>query len=291
MILKNIFNLQLFAEESTQAAVESTSTNVDSGETTTTSDAGMTTQETEVSTKPTFEEMIKGEYKKDFDSRVQKIINERFKDHKPLSDYKKNSEHLMSYLSERFGKGVDDFEGILDAIRFDDSYIEAQALKEGKTPEEYREKLKAQVERDNLTRENNDLKKQIQEREKAEADERSRILFEEDVRKVKEAYGDFDISAEMKNADFVDLLRRGVPMKAAYEVVNRDKIIANAMHYTADKVKEQVTNNIKARGSRPAENGLTSQAASATKTDVSNLTREGLNDIMKRVARGEKITF
>lgn len=290
MILKNLFNLQLFADGDGQAAAESTSeaVSVDSGENTSSLAAAENNVETQ---KPTFDEMIKGEYKQDFDNRVQKIINQRFKDHKPLADYKKNSERLMTFLGERFGKTADDFDGILNAMRYDENYIENQAMKEGTSSDEMRQRLKFQYEKDDLARENAELKRQIDERNNAETEAANREKFNADIKAVQNVYSDFKIENEMNNPDFVDLLRRGVPMQAAYEVVNRDKILSNAMHYTAQKVSEQVTNNIKARGARPTENGVSSQAASSVKTDVSNLTIKELADIHRRVARGEKITF
>lgn len=290
MILKNLFNLQLFADGDGQAAAESTSeaVSVDSGENT----ASLAAAENDVETqKPTFDEMIKGEYKQDFDNRVQKIINQRFKDHKPLADYKKNSERLMTFLGERFGKTADDFDGILNAMRYDESYIENQAMKEGTSSEEMKQRLKFQYEKDDLARENAELKRLLDEKNNAETEARNIEAFNEDARKTKEVYNNFELATEMQNEEFVSYVRKGIPLRKAYELTHLDELLSNAMHYTAQKVSEQVTNNIKARGARPTENGVSSQTASSVKVDVSKLTSKELADIRRRVAAGEEISF
>ena len=99
------------------------------------------------------------------------------------------------------------------------------------------------------------------------------------------------LNAEMKNPKFLDLLRANIDLRTAYEVLNNDKIIPAAMQFTAKQVEQKLTNKIVANGARPSENGMTSQSASLTKSDVSQLTPEDRREIARRVARGEKIRF
>ena len=63
------------------------------------------------------------------------------------------------------------------------------------------------------------------------------------------------------------------------------------MQFTAKQVEQKLTNKIVANGARPTENGMTSQSASLTKSDVSQLTKADRAEIARRVARGEKIRF
>lgn len=63
------------------------------------------------------------------------------------------------------------------------------------------------------------------------------------------------------------------------------------MAYTAQKVREKVVEDIRARGMRPSENGAVSSPAAVTKTDVNALTKAQREEIEKRVLRGEKIRF
>ena len=85
------------------------------------------------------------------------------------------------------------------------------------------------------------------------------------------------------------LLNCGV--RTAYEVIHKDEIIPAAMHMTAKTVEQKLTNKIIAGGARPSENGNSSQGASVTKSDVSQLTKADRAEIARRVARGEKISF
>jgi len=55
--------------------------------------------------------------------------------------------------------------------------------------------------------------------------------------------------------------------------------------------EKAVVDNIRARGSRPSENGTSSQSAFIVKDDVSKLSKEDRRNIAKRVMMGEKITI
>lgn len=55
--------------------------------------------------------------------------------------------------------------------------------------------------------------------------------------------------------------------------------------------EQAVIQNIRAKGTRPTENGISSQSAFTIKDDVSKLTKADRAAIAKRVARGEIIEF
>jgi hypothetical protein len=80
-------------------------------------------------------------------------------------------------------------------------------------------------------------------------------------------------------------------VRTAYELTHKDEIIAGAMQFTAKTVEKKIADKIAANGARPTENGLNSQSASLTKSDVSQLSKADILDIQRKVARGEKISF
>jgi hypothetical protein len=80
-------------------------------------------------------------------------------------------------------------------------------------------------------------------------------------------------------------------VKTAYEVVHKDEIIPAAMQFAAQQIEQKVTNKIKAGGTRPSENGMSSQSAAVVKSDVSQLSKEDRAEIIRRVQRGERIRF
>jgi hypothetical protein len=107
----------------------------------------------------------------------------------------------------------------------------------------------------------------------------------------KAVYPSFDLDTEMRNPEFVKLLKSGVDVRTSYEVLHKDEIIPAAMQFTAQKVGQQITNKIIANGARPVENGINSQSSAIVKSDVSQLSKDDRAEIIRRVARGEKIRF
>ena len=108
---------------------------------------------------------------------------------------------------------------------------------------------------------------------------------------LKGKYPQFDLQLEAQNDQFVRMLRSGVPMEHAYRVMHMDEILGDSVRAMAQQTEQRVVNNVRARGSRPAENGTSSQGAFTYKDDVSKLTRKDRAEIAKRVARGETIRF
>ena len=113
----------------------------------------------------------------------------------------------------------------------------------------------------------------------------------QEEQEAKKVYPSFNMQAEMQNPEFVKLLRSNVNVRTAYEVLHKDEIIPAAMQFTAKTVESKLAKKIAANGSRPAENGMSSQASSVVKSDVSQLTKMDIAEISRRVARGEKISF
>lgn len=80
-------------------------------------------------------------------------------------------------------------------------------------------------------------------------------------------------------------------MKHAYEVLNLDGIKSRAAKDAAEAAEKNVVEGIRARGTRPNENGTSSQNGITTATDISKLSLKEITSIMERARSGEKITF
>lgn len=63
------------------------------------------------------------------------------------------------------------------------------------------------------------------------------------------------------------------------------------MQYAAQTAAKRVADSVAANSKRPVENGVTSQGAVNSQTDVNKLTKAQREEIERRVARGERITF
>lgn len=232
-----------------------------------------------------FEKLIKGEYKDLYDARVQDTVQKRLKGTKETVDKYNSLTPMFEKLSAKYGVDATDVEALMKAIDEDDSYYEQEALDKGISVEEVKRVHK-------MERENAELKKQLdQQREKENAD-RTVAEWIRQSEQVKAMYPSFNLEAELQNPRFIELLQLpGVKVKDAFELIHKDEIIGSAMQFTAKTVEKKLTDKIIANGARPSENGISSQSASVVKSDVSKLTHADIDEVRRKVARGEKITF
>lgn len=231
-----------------------------------------------------FEELIKGEYKDLYDAKVQDTIQRRLKNSKETVDRYNALTPTLEMLAKKYGVDPHDIEALNKAIQDDDAYYEEEALRLGVSVEALKEKTK-------LERENAQLRAEMQ---KQEAKEKGAQLYQqwmEQAERAKNIYPSFDLRAEMQNPKFVDLLKANIDVRTAYEVIHKDDIIPAAMQFTAKTVEQKLTNKIIANGARPTENGISSQSGAVVKSDVSQLSKADRDEIIRRVARGEKIRF
>ena len=294
-------NLQLFAEGSGTGAEGSSA---DSGFATTdvgvkdnplanvkygkqedsvqTTDAQTTETEPTVDRKAEFKKLIKGEYKDEYGAEVENIVQNRLKGTKEKVARLESLTPLLEMIANKYGVDSNDAEALIKAIEDDDSYFADEAMERGITVDELKRIRK-------IERENADLKKQMEEQNRQENANKLYQKWFEESESAKQFYPNFDVQAELQNEDFARLLMAGIDVKSAYEVIHKDEIIGGAMQYAAKTVEKKVVDKIKANGSRPVENGISSNSAAVVKTDVSQFTDADMDEIIRRVRNGEKI--
>ena len=231
-----------------------------------------------------FEALIKGEYKDLYDQRMQDTIQKRLKGTKETVEKYEALTPTLEILAKKYGVDATDIKALNKAIEEDDSYFEEEALEKGISVEQLKEIRK-------MEKENAELKKQMEEQNRKDNANKLYSQWMEQADKTKSVYPSFDLRAEMQNPQFVNLLRSNVDVRTAYEVLHKDEIIPAAMQFTAKTVEQKLTNKIIANGARPAENGNSSQSATVVKSDVSQLSKADRQEIIRRVQRGEKISF
>ena len=235
-----------------------------------------------------FEKLIKGQYKEQYDARVQDTIRNRLKGKDSqiadLTDKQNAVAPILELLAKKYGVDAADIESLNKAIQADDSYFEQEAMERGMSVKD----LKAirQIEQENA-----DLKRQMQEQQTKEKADKLYAQWLQQEQDTKKVYPSFDMQAEMQNPKFVDLLKSNIDVRTAYEVLHKDEIIPAAMQFTAKTVEQKIAKKIAANGARPAENGMSSQSPSLVKSDVSQLSKADRQEIIRRVQRGEKIRF
>lgn len=232
-----------------------------------------------------FEKLIKGEYKNEFDARMQDTIQKRLKSTKETVEKYEALTPTLELLAKKYGiKDATDINALNKAIEEDDAYYEEEALEKGISVEQLKEIRK-------MEKENAELKRQMQEEQAQKNASQLYSKWLNEAEQTKGVYPSFDLQAEMQNPRFLDLLKSNVDVRTAYEVLHKDEIIPAAMQFTAKTVEQKLANKIIANGARPSENGNSAQSASRTKSDVSTLSNADMDEIIRRARQGERITF
>lgn len=224
------------------------------------------------------------EYKDLDDARVQNIVQKRIAKYKDTEAKYNEISPVLEMLGKKYGVKSDDLASLRKAIEEDDSYYEDEAMELGISVKQLKEVKKVQ-------RENAELQKQLQEQATKERVAQDYAKWMEQARQAQAVYPNLDIRAEINNQQFADLLKAGIDVKTAYEVIHKDELIPQAMRIAADKAASNITTKIIANGQRPMENGSGGKATAVTKSDVKALTKADRDEIARRVAKGERITF
>ena len=231
-----------------------------------------------------FEALIKGEFKDLYDARVQDTIQKRLKGSKETVDKYNELTPTLEMLARKYGVDASDIKALNKAIEEDDAYYEEEAMERGITVEQLKSVRK-------MERENAELKKQLEDQSNRERAERDVAVWMKQAEQAKHSFPNLDLGEELKNPQFINLLRSGVGVETAYFAMHHRELVPQAMQYTAKAVEQKLTNKVIANGARPTENGISSQASVVVKSDVSQLSKADRAEIIRRVARGEKIKF
>ena len=234
-----------------------------------------------------FDELIHGKYKQDFDARVQAIVQDRLKNSKKSDETLSKLQPVLQMLGSQYGIDASDISSI-DADAFaqkvldDRKYYEQEAAEKGIPIDAYMKMKRVERENDMLRRQGQQY---LAEQQRREQFGRLMSQFED----VKQVYPHADFKTEMENPAFGRLVANGVDARTAYEVIHRDEIQRGAMQYAVQRTKEQVAASMAANSRRPVENGNTATPASITKEDPSTWTAEDRREIRRRVQNGERI--
>ena len=231
-----------------------------------------------------FEALIKGEFKDLYDAKMQDTIQKRLKGSKETVDKYNELTPTLEMLARKYGVDASDIKALNKAIEEDDTYYEEEAVEKGVTVEQLKTIRK-------MERENAELKRQMEEQTNKERAERDVAEWMKQAEQAKHSFPNLDLGEELKNPQFINLLRSGVGVETAYFAMHHRELVPQAMQYTAKAVEQKLTNKVIANGARPTENGISSQASVVVKSDVSQLSKADRAEIIRRVARGEKIKF
>ena len=113
----------------------------------------------------------------------------------------------------------------------------------------------------------------------------------QESRALKREYPGFSLRREMQSPDFARLIAGGVSMRRAFETVHFSEILFGAMQRAAKESQMRALEEIRQRGMRPAENGLSPRGGTAVKKSAGEFTREERQSLIRRLERGEKVAL
>lgn len=239
-----------------------------------------------------YDEFIKGEGKEFYTEDTQKIVSKRVNELKTMEEKMGKLQPFMDALADKYNLSSDDLEGLMKAIQGDrDFFTEAAAEAGMENPETYREFREAQ----RKLKATQDAQKRQQEAQEA-ARKRSFVeqkmkAWQDEATALKGKYPSFSFESDSANPQFMSMLRSGVSIEAAYRALHHDEIVAGEVNNAKAQTEKALVDNIRAKGSRPAENGTSSASTFTYKSDVSKLNKADRAEIARRVARGERIEF
>lgn len=290
---KTIFNLQLFAEEGTGAdtssLAQSSAADVGTGPSAGTSMDGQAADNGEAES---FDSLIKGKYKKEYDAKLKATMDKRFKNQ---MDYQKKYDSLrpaLDMMAEKYGMDPSqdlDIEALTKKITDDKSLYEKEAFEKGID-------VDTLMYQKGLERDNRYLRQMQQEQAQHEANVQLFNRLHGIAEEVKGIYPDFNLDAEMENPSF-----RGImstleqagdrnAMRTAYEVIHKDEIMATSMQYASQKTAQGIASTIMAGKGRPVENHMSSGGAAAlSDKDPRTFTKADFERLKREAERGKKV--
>ena len=138
-----------------------------------------------------------------------------------------------------------------------------------------------------LIEENRRLKKLHMEQLRSMEAKNKVQTWKNEAEEVKRIYPEFDLKEELSNPEFIRLLKLGINLKSAYEVVNIDSILDR----NTKTAQRKVVDSIRLKGNRPVENGSEETSGILLSGNVSKLNKKQRAELAKRAAKGEKISF
>ena len=231
-----------------------------------------------------FRKLIGGEYKDLYQQEVSRALDQRFRKNRGLEAKLGEYQPLIDLMMDRYGVANGDLGQLQRAIESDETYWEAAAEDAGMSTEQYKEFAQ-------MKRENGQMRQALEQRQRQQSVEAQLQRWYSQAEEARQAYPDLDLERESQDPRFLGMLKAGVPVQHAYEVIHMDAIKAGVAQSAAQTAARQVTDNVRARGARPAENGVSSGSGFLVKSDVSKLTKKDRAEIARRAAHGEKIVF
>ena len=238
-----------------------------------------------------FGELLRGEYADLTEELMQNAVTEATRRLEASPAMK----GLMQALQEKYGTDANDLVALTEAVRNgavkDDAYYEKLAMEKGVSTKTARELDKLESQNKQLTEQQQMIRQMERQREQQARIAELQAGWDREAEQLKAQYPDFNMAEVLANPEVEKMMRSGVSMTNAYRSAYFDHILKQQQAATARQVEQGVVNRMQQRNARPGENGTRPGGAVQTKIDVSHMSRKEMEEMEKRVMRGEVITL
>lgn len=238
-----------------------------------------------------FGELLRGEYADLTEELMQNAVTEATRRLEASPAMK----GLMQALQEKYGTDANDLVALTEAVRNgavkDDAYYEKLAMEKGVSTKTARELDKLESQNKQLTEQQQLIRQMERQREQQARIAELQAGWDREAEQLKAQYPDFNMAEVLANPEVEKMMRSGVSMTSAYRSAYFDHILKQQQAATARQVEQGVVNRMQQRNARPGENGTRPGSAVQTKIDVSHMSRKEMEEMEKRVMRGEVITL
>lgn len=238
-----------------------------------------------------FAELLRGEYADLTEELMQNAVTEATRRLEASPAMK----GLMQALQEKYGTDANDLVALTEAVRNgavkDDSYYEKLAMEKGVSTRTARELDKLESQNKHLTEQQQMIQQMERQRVQQARIAELQAGWDREAEQLKAQYPDFNMAEVLANPEVEKMMRSGVSMTNAYRSAYFDHILKQQQAATARQVEQGVVNRMQQRNARPGENGTRPGGAVQTKIDVSHMSRKEMEEMEKRVMRGEVITL
>lgn len=238
-----------------------------------------------------FGELLRGEYADLTEELMQNAVTEATRRLEASPAMK----GLMQALQEKYGTDANDLVALTEAVRNgavkDDAYYEKLAMEKGVSTRTARELDKLESQNKHLTEQQQMIQQMERQRVQQARIAELQAGWDREAEQLKAQYPDFNMAEVLANPEVEKMMRSGVSMTNACRSAYFDHILKQQQAATARQVEQGVVNRMQQRNARPGENGTRPGGAVQTKIDVSHMSRKEMEEMEKRVMRGEVITL
>lgn len=229
------------------------------------------------------------EMKERLGNRIKSAVDRRFQGQADVQSQLDAVSPLIDDLIDIYGVEDGDIGALRQRIFESNDMVEEAAEAAGMTPEQY-------IQQRDMDRREQEIEQAEAERQRQEGVNSIREAWEAEIPQLEQDYPGFDVEKEQSDPDtgqlFNSLLATpGMSLRSAYEATHLRELMNATAHAAADQARESAVNNIRVRGARPPENGLSNQKGVVRKSNVNELSDADMDEINRRVMRGEKIKF